>query len=281
MKYTKKQLKELGIFLLKQMGDPYYAGVAAELAFYFLLSIIPTVILLGGLSGIFSVSLNFVIEFIHLYTPKEFVDLVEPYLVPSGIRNWSIVFFVLSLWLASRGFFAVIRISNYAYDIEMSSHFNIAERFKAMVITLLFIFMIIFGLLIVIYGRLIGELITRYSNLLTNTPIVIDKAWYLLRWPMAFFIFYWIMVYIYSHAPNKRLKLKRVKPGAFFSTIGIVLGSLIFSFYASNFASYDILYGSLANVISLILWFYLIGFVIVMGIHINIAFERIHLHSGR
>ena len=268
------QLKVIVVSILKNMSDPFYAGVAAELAFFFLLSIIPTVLLLGRLSGLFSVSLNFFIEFINIYTPKEFANLVIPYLEPNSAKSLSIIFFAFSLWLASRGFFALIRISNYAYNIQMEGPFNFSERLKAMKITLLLLFMIIFGLLIVIYGRIIGEFITKNSAAVIGHNIVIGDIWYLMSWPLAFFVFYWIMIYIYSHSPNVSLSPKKVRPGAIFSTAGIIISSLVFSFYVSHFANYDILYGSLANVISLMLWFYLIGYVIVIGIHINIAFER-------
>lgn len=274
-KINGNDLKRIGISVFKSMSDPFFAGIAAELAFFFLLSIIPTVMLLGILSGFFSVSLNYIIEFVNIYTPKEFASLVKPYLEPSSVKNLSIVFFVFTLWLASRGFFVVIRISNYAYGIKVEGRFNIAERFKAMKITLLFLFMIIFGLLIVIYGRLIGEFITRHSLSILGSNIVIGNILYLIRWPIAFAIFYWIMIYIYSRAPNMDLSYKKVRPGALFSTAGILISSLVFSFYAANFANYDILYGSLASVISLLLWFYLIGFVIVLGIHINIAYNKI------
>ena len=271
-----KMLKKVVLSILKSMSDPFYAGVAAELAFFFLLSIIPTVLLLGRLSGFFSVSLNFFIEFINTYTPEEFAELIMPYLEPDSAKSLSIIFFVFSLWLASRGFFALIRISNYAYNIEMDGPFNFSERFKAMKITLLLLFMIIFGLLIVIYGRLIGEFITKNSAVVLGHNIVIDDIWYMVRWPLAFFVFYWIMIYVYSRSPNYHLPAKKVRPGAIFSTAGIIVSSLVFSFYVSHFANYDILYGSLANVISLMLWFYLIGYVIVIGIHINIAFEKTH-----
>lgn len=274
MNNRKRTIKKGVLYVVKRMNDPYYAGVAAELAFFFLLSIIPTVMLLGIMSGLFSVSLNFMVEFIKIYTPIEFYELISPYLIPSKYGNLSIIFFILSLWLASRGFFALIRISNYAYGIKLEGHFKLAERFKAMKITLLLIFMIIFGLLIVIYGRLIGVFISVHSASLFINPFRINNLWYAMRWPFAFIVFYWIMIYIYSRSINQKTQYKSVRAGALFSTIGILMASLIFSYYASNFARYDIIYGSLASVISLLLWFYLIGYVIVIGIHINIAYDK-------
>ena len=271
----RSRLKRILFFVIKRMADPFYAGIAAELAFFFLLSIIPTVLLLGKLSGFFSVSLNYMMEFISLYAPEEFVDLVEPYFRPESTKGLSIVFFIFSLWLASRGFFAIIRISNYSYGLEMGNGLNFSERFKAMKITILLMFMIIFGLLIMIYGRVLGELITRYSSEIIGYSIVIANIWYLIRWPFAFLVFYLCMLYIYSHAPNVTVPVKKVRAGAAFATAGIVIASSVFSFYVSNFANYDILYGSLANVISLMFWFYLIGYVIVLGIHINIACEKV------
>ena len=43
---------------LKQYMDPYYQGIAAQVAFFFILSIVPTLLLLTQLLGLLDISLS-------------------------------------------------------------------------------------------------------------------------------------------------------------------------------------------------------------------------------
>ncbi len=261
-------------YTFKSLQHPYYGGVAAELAFYLLLSIVPTATLVGVFSGAFSTSLSLIIELVKSYTPKEFYTAVIPYLEEPPTSNMGIFFMVISIWLASRGFHSVIRISNFAYGVPSKSNFIIRDRIKAMKITFLFIFMILFSLSIVIFGELIGEFITSNSLDIFNNEIIINKIWYTLRWPLGFVVFYYILLYIYYTSVNKKMSYKNFRIGALFATIGIIISSVIFSFYVKYFGNYNIIYGSLASVAILMLWSYIISLVIVIGIQINVAYAR-------
>ncbi len=47
-----------------------------------------------------------------------------------------------------------------------------------------------------------------------------------------------------------------------------------FSYYISNFASYNRLYGSIGTLIALMLWFFLLSFVILLGFEINACIDE-------
>ena len=55
---SRKNFLHMSILVFKRMSQPYYQGVAAELAFFFLLSLVPSAIILGDLLGFFSLSLS-------------------------------------------------------------------------------------------------------------------------------------------------------------------------------------------------------------------------------
>jgi len=54
-----------------------------------------------------------------------------------------------------------------------------------------------------------------------------------------------------------------------FSTIGIIVSTAIFSYYANNIADYSYMYGSLASIIVLMILVYVISYIMVVGIAIN------------
>lgn len=270
-----KTLKDMFAYIRESMKDSYYNGIAAELAFFFLFSLIPILMVIGQLSGMFSVSLNFLIEMVTNYTPKELAEILKPYLKSSDGQNTSLIFLILSIWFASQAFQAFIRISNYAYGFEVKGIKTLIGVVKGFLLTLLVIFMILFGLIVVVYGRVIGNMATIYLSNSFNIQLEIGQFWYYLRYPAASVVFFLILSYVYSAAPIKRIAYSRVMPGALFGTVGSIIASLIFSFYVAHFASYDIIYGGLANIIILMLWFYIIGYILVIGIQINVAYEKI------
>ena len=54
-----------------------------------------------------------------------------------------------------------------------------------------------------------------------------------------------------------------------FATVGLILSTAIYSYYANNIANYSIMYGNLANVIVLMILVYVISYILVIGIAMN------------
>ena len=57
--------------------------------------------------------------------------------------------------------------------------------------------------------------------------------------------------------------------GAIFTTLGWILVTAIYSYYVAHFSKYDIFYGSLSNIIILMMWIYILSYILVLGIAIN------------
>ena len=64
--------------------------------------------------------------------------------------------------------------------------------------------------------------------------------------------------------------------GAVFTALGWILVTAIYSYYVSHFANYDIFYGSLSNLIIMMIWIYILAYILVIGIAINVeTYERV------
>ena len=74
---------------------------------------------------------------------------------------------------------------------------------------------------------------------------------------------------LYYFGPDIKRGQRRVKPGALFACVGIVIGSLLFSFYVRVGPSTSATYGSLGAVVTLMLWLYLVGLMLLIGGEIN------------
>ena len=87
---------------------------------------------------------------------------------------------------------------------------------------------------------------------------------------MYCFLFIFLAVkLIYIIAPSIKVKSEETTVGAFVTTIGWVMFTAIFGYYINFFGRYDIIYGGLASIIILLIWFYVLSFILILGIVIN------------
>ena len=91
----------------------------------------------------------------------------------------------------------------------------------------------------------------------------------LVKWPISFLIIYFNIKLIYAISPSKQIPSNETTNGAFFTTVIWVISTGIFSYYVTNFAKYDILYGNLSTIIMLMIWMYVLCYVFVLGMAIN------------
>jgi membrane protein len=77
----------------------------------------------------------------------------------------------------------------------------------------------------------------------------------------------------YYLLPDVRQKFKFITPGSVIGTLVWLLASWSFATYVSHFGSYDVTYGSIGGVIVLLTWFYITGFILLMGGEMNAIIE--------
>jgi membrane protein len=95
------------------------------------------------------------------------------------------------------------------------------------------------------------------------------------RWPLLAGCCILFLAVLYRYGPSRRQPQWRwVTPGAVVATLFWLLGSAVFSFYVTHFASYNVTYGSLGVMVILMLWFFLSVYSILLGAEINAAMER-------
>ncbi len=78
-----------------------------------------------------------------------------------------------------------------------------------------------------------------------------------------------IFLSLYMYTPNKKVKIKDAIPGSIISTISWFFISYAYSYYASHFSNYEVIYGSIGGVIILMTWMYLSSWAILIGSEVN------------
>jgi len=246
--------------------------ITAGVAFYGFLAIFPTMAALVSIFGLITspVELQTYLHTAENFLPSEAMDLIRNELQriidAQGSRlGWGVVFgTLLGLWSAVRAMTAMFTATNVTYDEKEKRGF-IRLRVTALSMALGAILFVIVSLGLIVGLPLPSVLIGK-----TATPII-----KYLRWPLLAGCCIVFLAMLYRHGPSRREpKWRWVTPGAIVATILWLVGSALFSFYVTHFASYNVTYGSLAVVVILMIWFYLSAYSILLGAEINAQMER-------
>jgi len=106
-------------------------------------------------------------------------------------------------------------------------------------------------------------------------PELYERIVRIARWPVFVLFTLFLLALIYYFGPSRRSpKWRWVTVGSVFAALVWLLASLGFSYYVSNFANYDKMYGSLGAVIVLLFWLYISFYIVLLGAEINAQVEQ-------
>lgn len=252
--------------VIHKLKEDDLSGLAAQLAYFFLLSLFPLFIFLFTLVAYLPYSEEEILRTIQMVAPAKSMTLIETNLAEVMQGNGKLLSFGIfgTIWSASHGLDAIIRAFNRAYDVTETRSYLIA-RGMSIILTLAMIFVFLIALLLPVFGKQIGFFL--FSTFGFSEEFV--TVWHTLRWLVSSFVLFIIFAMLYWIAPNKKITCVSVLPGAVFATIGWISVSFIFSYYVDTFGSYNTTYGSLGGIIILMIWFYLSGLLIIIGGELN------------
>jgi membrane protein len=79
---------------------------------------------------------------------------------------------------------------------------------------------------------------------------------------------------LYRFAPSREeAKWRWITPGSLLAAGLWLLASLAFSFYVTNFGTYDAYYGALGGVVVALLWFWISAYAVILGAELNAELE--------
>jgi membrane protein len=271
----KKRFFQMILLGIKQVRMPYYQGLAAQLAFYFLLSVVPAVIVISQIMGFFAVSLEVLDELILEYVYSEAVELFRGLITQAPSRPLNIAFIIIALWSASKAQFSMIRIMNLTItDGQVMGTGFFRDRLKALKIILFTLFAITFALVILVYGEMLLRLFFDPVNRALQIEYEVDMLLMFLRWPIALLLYFFMVSYSYYALPYKKVGFKEILPGSLFASISMLIVTFLYSLYMTYVANFDIIYGSLATAVSLMFWFFFLSWALVLGMVFNKVFHE-------
>ncbi len=248
-------------------------GLAGQLAYFFLLFFFPFLIFLVSLVGLVigdpEAGLKSLFGALSGLVPSNARVLVLDY-VDSTLRSVSTGALVLgivgALWLGQAAAISITKAANRSYRLEESRPFW-RLRGACLIITLGFT-LLIAVLTVAVFN--LGAHVSAAAGL----PEGVASLGKLSSWAMIFVAVTLSLDLLYYLAPDAKLPFKWITPGGFIATVLLFVSDGVLSYYVANLGNYGQIYGQLATVIIFMLWLYVTGLMVLLGLEINAVLAR-------
>lgn len=265
--------KDVALRVKQEVKQDNVALMAAGVAFFAMLALFPALIALVTVYGLVAdpAQVQSQLESLTSGLPEDAAAVLTAPVASaasSGRQSLTLglaVSLLAVLWSASGGVGGLIKGVNAAYD-EVDERNFLVSKGLALLLTL---GAIVFVVVAVVVVAVLPAVLDAFG-----LASLAELAITVLRWPLLAVLVMLGLAVVYRVAPHRDApKTRWVSRGAVIATVLWLLGSGAFSFYVSNFGSYDQTYGALAGVVVLLLWLFLSSFVVLLGAEINAEAE--------
>lgn len=171
--------------------------------------------------------------------------------------------FIFTLIASTNGMMSLMRSFDMVYE-DVPTRGFLKIRAIAIALTLLLVIVLFLSVVLLIVGDIVINLVG---------PVMQGKGTIILlnitRYLISFGALMLTISLIYRFAPTHGRNFTFLNAGSVIASVLILLSTYGFSFYLSNFSSYNKLYGSIGTMIALMIWFYLLALLIIFGFEVN------------
>ena len=258
------------------MMKPEMLTLPSSLAYYFVLSIVPIISLLLMIASSFNLSTSFLTEFFENNFSAELVKMITPLVTNQSFSIGFIIYILVAFFLVSNGSDAIIVTSNQIFNIDNKNYFK--RRIKAFFLTIILFLLFTFMLVVPVFGE---QLISIAGHIgIDSSIIAVLKALYpVVNLPLTLLVLYFGIKLIFIIAPDEKIKSSDVNKGAIFTTLCWVLVTNVYAYYLKHIATYNVYYAGLSTLVMLMVWFYFLAFVFVMGLSFNYRIATEHIEK--
>jgi membrane protein len=268
-----KGWKQVAQRVWTESGRDNLSVIAAGCAFYALFAIFPGLSALIALYGLTADPATIDLQFgmLDLVLPPEAYKMVVEQTTriaesTSHALGWSLaVSLGLALWSVTLLTQTMFLALNVAYEEPERRSF-----FQFYLSAFIFAVAGILGGMVTLLAVVYVPIFFALAGYSTDFDRFIGIA----RWPLLALMVLLLLACLYRYGPSRRSAQWRwVTAGSIFATVVWLIASAGFSFYVSNFAHYDKIYGSLGAVIVLLFWLYITFYIVLLGAEINAELE--------
>jgi membrane protein len=248
--------------------------ISAGVTFYALLAIFPAVAALVALYGIFAdpSTITGHLDTVSGLFPGGAIDVLRDQMnrvAAQGRGTLGLAFFiglVASLWSANSATKSMFDALNLVYGVQEKRSF-----IRLTLISLGFTAAVILFGLVALSAMIVVPVVLDAFGLKDATALLVK----VLRWPFLILIVSVLLAALYRYGPSRQgAEWRWISWGSTIAALGWLVLSLMFSWYAGNYGSFNKTYGSLGAVIGFMIWMWLSTAVILIGAEIDAKIEE-------
>jgi membrane protein len=257
-----------------EISDDRLLAVAAGVTFYALLAVFPTISAFVSLYGLIAdrATLAQHISLLDGIVPAGGVEIIGEQLARltegEGTALGFAFFFslALALWSANAGAKALFDALNVIYDeTEKRSFFRL---------NLLSLSFTAGALVLLVLGLTAVAVVPAFIEVLGLQGLS-ERLLAILRWPALFLLASFALSLLYRYGPSRsEARWRWLTLGSVIAAALWITASLLFSWYATNFASYNETYGTLGAAVGFMTWIWLSTAVVLVGAELNAEMEH-------
>lgn len=270
-------------FMLHGLTDSKFTLLAAAMSYNFFFSLFPLLFL------VFTVLPSLVgadteaqlMAYVDQFVPGEGLhivkEIIDDFFEKQGVGLISLNIFLV-IWGATRGVIAMMKaFTKNSETEEIFKRRNILQLYG----TAALILIVLVSLFLISVGALAAG---RYAiNLWVPSGTMAGYALQALNVFISLLLLFFSISTIYYLAPATHQRWKFITPGSVVSGVLILLTLIGFGYFFSGFGSqaFNKIYGSLGAIILLMIWFYYISLILLIGFELNAAIDLAYFHRGQ
>ena len=267
-------LYEVVSVFIKGMADGNLANRAGSIAYSFFLAIFPGFLFLFTLIPFFPIQglEAEVFNLLQRVLPPDTYEATRGTISDilgnkrSGLLSFG---FISAMFFATSGIRGLI--DNFDQTAHALEERNLWQKLTVSLgLTIVVAILFIMGVIVIIFSSNVLNDFLSFLHIGEISPLIIEMSRFLL---LLFLVFSGITL-LYNFGSKAGRHWPFFSPGAILATFLIVLTSLGFSFYVSNFAQYNKLYGSIGTVMVIMVWIYLNAMVLLIGFELNASISQ-------
>jgi membrane protein len=266
--------RDILLRVYNNISEDRVVTIAAGVTFYSLLAVFPAIAALVAIYGLFAdpetISRN--LDSLSGLLPGGAIDVIRDQMTRIASRGKSTlglafaIGLLVSLWSANAGIKSLFDALNLVYN-EKEKRGLIKLNLASLTFTVAAILFVLFGIAAVV----VLPVALNYVGLGPATDLIFRIG----RWPILFVLVALVLAFVYRYGPSRsKPKWRWITWGSAFAALAWIVVSVLFSWYASNFGSYNQTYGSLGAVIGLMIWLWLSTIVILLGAGLDAEMEH-------
>ena len=259
----------------RSISEDRVLAVAAGVTFYGLLAIFPAIGAVVSLYGLFAdgATIKDNLDRLGSILPGGAIEIIGDQILRvssagGGTLSFSFLLgLAIAIWGANAGVKAVFDAINVAYGAREERGF-----FRLNLTSLAFTAGAIVFVLLALAAIVVVPMSIHFLGLDAVAAAVLRLG----RWPLIWFVVALGLAFLYRFGPTDSLnpKWRWISWGSASASLLWLIASLLFSWYAANFGSYNKTYGSLGAAIGFMTWMWISAAVIIMGAELNAEIEK-------